>query len=184
MTDVETRCLDAFPEWLRTLPADVRVVAARLDDESLSETSRRHLAGAVNYVFRSLDLIPDGIDELGYVDDAFVLRVASELAARSASLSADDPLAALASDGALVQAFLGSDFERLEGYVADLTHSTARGRTAEDIVCDPEARTALVGDVDGWAADYAVPSFSREGKTLAMVRSFLSAKLPETASAE
>ena len=65
MSDVDTRCLDAFPEWLKTLPADVRSLTNRLDDADLSEEARCQLAGAVNYLFRSLDLIPDGIEELG-----------------------------------------------------------------------------------------------------------------------
>lgn len=178
MSDVDTRCLDTFPEWLKSLPADVRSLADRLDDAELSEAARRQLAGAVNYLFRSLDLIPDGIEELGYVDDAFVLRVAADLAARSTALNDADPISALASGSVLVSEFLGSDYARLEGYVQALGSAPARGRTPEEIVNDASVRAALAIDLDGWSGSYEVPAFSRDQKTLVKLRSFLHAKLP------
>jgi uncharacterized membrane protein YkvA (DUF1232 family) len=178
MSDVDTRCLDAFPEWLKTLPADVRALASRLDDDALPDAAKRQLAGAVNYLFRSLDLIPDGIEELGYVDDAFVVRVAADLAARSTALPDDDAISALASGGVLVGEFLGSDYARLEGYVEALRSAPARGRTPEEIVADPTVRAALAADLDGWSGSYEAPTFSRDPKTLVKLRSFLHAKLP------
>ncbi|MBX3216902.1 MAG: hypothetical protein KF850_33020, partial [Labilithrix sp.] len=83
MTTTDTaalaRFLDVFPDWLRTLGEDARalgdVVTARSDDEVA-----RFVASGLNYIFKSLDLIPDGIDDLGFCDDAFVIRVASALA--------------------------------------------------------------------------------------------------------
>ncbi len=178
MSDVDTRCLDAFPEWLKTLPADVRSLADRLDDTELSEPARRQLAGAVNYLFRSLDLIPDGIEELGYIDDAFVVRVAADLTARSTALTDGDPISALASDAVLVGECLGPDYARLEGYVQALSSAPARGRTPEEIVGEASVRAALASDLDGWAGSYESPAFSRDPKTLVKLRSFLHAKLP------
>ncbi|HOU94151.1 MAG TPA: YkvA family protein, partial [Polyangiaceae bacterium] len=72
MPDHEARCLDAFPEWLRELGADARVLAAALEDAALPEVVRRGCAAALNYLFKSVDLVPDGIEDLGFVDDAFV----------------------------------------------------------------------------------------------------------------
>ncbi len=37
--------------------------------------SRRYATAGLNYIFKSLDLIPDGIDDIGFCDDAFVIRV-------------------------------------------------------------------------------------------------------------
>ncbi len=178
MSDVDTRCLDAFPEWLKTLPADVRLLADQLDNVEIPEAARRQLAGAVNYLFRSLDLIPDGIEELGYIDDAFVVRVAADLAARSTSFVEGDPISALASDAVLVGEFLGADYARLEGYVQALSSAPARGRTPEQIVSEATVRAALATDLDGWSGSYDVPAFSRDAKTLVKLRSFLHAKLP------
>ncbi len=75
MNDLHNRCLDTFPEWLRTLASDATELGALLGSD-LSESSRRYVAGGLNYLFKSLDLIPDGIDDIGYLDDAFVLKLA------------------------------------------------------------------------------------------------------------
>ena len=75
MSDAD-RFLDTFPNWLKSLGDDVSHVAVLLKDAELPDGARRAIAGAVNYLFKSLDLIPDGIEDLGFVDDAFVLRVA------------------------------------------------------------------------------------------------------------
>ena len=77
MTDLQTRCLDTFPEWLRTLATDASDLAQVLTAQGTPESVRRYIAGGLNYLFKSLDLIPDGIEDLGFLDDAFVLRVAS-----------------------------------------------------------------------------------------------------------
>ena len=37
-------------------------------------------AGALTYLFKSPDLIPDGIEDLGFIDDAFVFRMAAAAA--------------------------------------------------------------------------------------------------------
>jgi dTDP-4-dehydrorhamnose reductase len=51
---------------------------------------KRYVTSGLNYIFKSLDLIPDGIDDLGFCDDAFVIRVAAALACEA------DPSAAFA----------------------------------------------------------------------------------------
>ena len=103
---------------------------------AVPESTRLHLISAVNYLFKSLDLIPDGIDDIGYLDDAFVLRVSAELAAQ-ADLSDLDPdklqvLHRLASEAEVVREFLGKDFARLSEYVKGLRKGSARGRTGAD----------------------------------------------------
>ncbi len=68
------------------------------------------IAAALNYVFKSVDLIPDGIDDIGYLDDAFVLRVASAQAlAAGLSAEAHGAVSALAADTAMVKDFLGAE---------------------------------------------------------------------------
>src|SRR5690606_35992489 len=80
MSDVYAPYFEAFPVWLRTLGEDVEELASLLDDASLGEEARESVAGGLNYLFKSLDLIPDGVEHLGYLDDCFVIRVAAELA--------------------------------------------------------------------------------------------------------
>jgi uncharacterized membrane protein YkvA (DUF1232 family) len=176
MSNADSRCLDAFPEWLRSLAEDALALGAVVADDSQPEARRRTVAGALNYLFKSLDLIPDGIEDLGFLDDAFVFRVAAARASDGGSAS--EPLGRLAADTALLREFLGSDYARLEKFVAGLEAGATRGRTVDQIVTDPSARSAFVGDVKGWTASYVVPSFGRDAKNLVKLRSFLTTKLP------
>jgi uncharacterized membrane protein YkvA (DUF1232 family) len=174
MSNVETRCLDAFPDWLRSLSEDAAALVALVADGAEPEDRRRKIAGALNYLFKSLDLIPDGIEDLGFLDDAFVFRVA----AAQIGEGSPAPVAKLARDATLLAEFLGSDYARLERYVAALGNGAVRGRTVEQIVTDDAVRTAFVSDVKGWAQSYVVPTFGRDTKNLVKLKSFLSTKLP------
>ena len=181
MNELHTRCLDLFPEWLRALAADAVELSKVLSQTSAPESTRRYVAGGLNYLFKSLDLIPDGIEDLGFLDDAFVVRVAAALALREAPRSGEEApiLGRLAGDTKLVAELLGAkDYARLEGYVKTLTHGSARGRSVDDILHDEGQRAAFLHEVSGWAASYETPSFSRDEKNLVKLQSFLSAKLP------
>ena len=176
MTELQTRCLDAFPEWLRGLPTDATDLAKLLGDDAVPAAARQHAASALNYLFKSLDLIPDGIEDLGFLDDAFVLRVASRLAKDKGASNA--VLDRLAKDVPLLEELLTTDFARLVAYVEGLVHGAARGRTSEEIVQNPEIRGAFVTELDAWAQSYQAPTFTRDEKNLVKLTSFLSAKLP------
>lgn len=168
--------LDAFPSWLKALASDVNELAPLLRNESLPDEQRRYVAGSINYLFKSLDLIPDGIEDLGYIDDAFVLRVAASLALSSGA--ADASLKRLAKEAAVIAEFLGPDYQRLETYVKGLTKGAARGRTVDEILGDAGVRDSFLSDVTSWVTGYEAPTFSRDEKTLVKLRSFLDTKLP------
>ena len=177
MSDLQTRCLDAFPQWLQSLADDARTLLSVVEDTNVPEDARRELAGSLNYVFKSLDLIPDGIEDLGSVDDAFVLRVAARQVA--GSLAADDArLNALAADTELIKEFLGADFARLDKFVTTLKEQVVRGRSPESIAGDDAVRAEFGREVRAWAESYDVPTFTRDEKTLVKLKAFLSTKLP------
>jgi len=169
------RFLDVFPAWLRTLGEDAGALGSLVaegDDET-----RRYVTSGLNYIFKSLDLIPDGIDDLGFCDDAFVIRVAAALACESDANAKNGILGRLADDARQVEAFLGDDYPRLVAYVKGLRKGAARGRTVEDIMTDASARASFVSEVAAWSKEYQVPSFTRDVKTLIKLKAFLSAKL-------
>jgi uncharacterized membrane protein YkvA (DUF1232 family) len=148
-----------------------------VEDANVAEDTRRELAGSLNYVFKSLDLIPDGIEDLGSVDDAFILRVAAKQVAEA--MGAEDPrLASLAADAALIEEFLGADYPRLDKFVATLRGQTVRGRSPEAIASDESVRAEFGREVRSWAESYDVPTFTRDEKTLVKLKAFLSTKLP------
>ncbi len=177
----ESRFFDAFPNWLRALADDAVALGGLLGAESTPLTARRALAGGLNYLFKSLDLVPDGIDDIGYLDDAFVVRLAARDAlaqegARTADLKGT--LERLAADVDTIKDFLGDDFPRLEAYVKTLAKGAARGRTVDDIVDKSDVRKEFVVDIQAFAKGYQAPSFNRDEKTLVKMRSFLNSRLP------
>jgi uncharacterized membrane protein YkvA (DUF1232 family) len=183
MGESQVEYLDVFPSWLRSLGHDADRLGQMLALEALPEAARQALTGGVNYLFKSLDLVPDGIDDIGYLDDAFVLRVAAEHALRE-DVSALGPeqrqsLETLAADAALVRAFLGDDFQRFERYVIGLRKGAARARTVYEILHDAEVLAAFLSDIAGFAQSYEPPAFSREEKNLIKLRAFFDARLPK-----
>ncbi|MFO0560735.1 MAG: DUF1232 domain-containing protein [Polyangiales bacterium] len=182
MSDVDAKCLDVFPTWLRTLGDDGEGLVDLISDPKIPETARRTLVGGLNYLFKSLDLIPDGIDDIGYLDDAFVLRVAADLANKEGidNIEAGKLTVALrlVNEVDLVKEFLGDDYKRLESYVVGLRRGAARGRSVDDIVNNPSVLAEFIADVRGFAKSYTAPSFSREPKNLIKMRAFFDAKLP------
>jgi uncharacterized membrane protein YkvA (DUF1232 family) len=176
---LENRCLDAFPGWLRTLGDDARALASVLENPSTSDAARRRVAGTLTYLFKSLDLIPDGLQDLGFVDDAFVFRVAAA-GVEPSELGADQSgtLARLAADALLIREYLSDLADRLERYVGNLENTSARGRSVTEVVGDESKRAELAREVRQWADGYEAPNFTRDEKNLVKLRSFLSAKLP------
>ncbi len=177
--DVDARCLETFPQWLRTLGMDGETLVEALLAEGTPDAARRALTAGLNYVFKSVDLIPDGIDDIGYLDDAFVIRVAAAQAlAEGLSATKHTDVASLASEARLVLEFLGDNYKRLDGYVTGLRRGAARGRSVDEILSNVGTRSEFVADVHGFARSYVTPSFGREDKNLIKLRAFLDAKLP------
>jgi uncharacterized membrane protein YkvA (DUF1232 family) len=175
---IDPRYLELFPQWLRNLGEDAAQVGDVLASTAADDDATRSLVGGLNYIFKSLDLIPDGIDDLGYLDDAFVLRVGCALAGAARPELKQGVVLRLADDAHAVKEFLAEDYPRLEGYVRGLRKGAARGRTVEDVVGDDGTRTQFLQEVKAWAGAYQVPTFTRDQRTLVKLRAFLNAKLP------
>jgi hypothetical protein len=168
--------LDVFPEWLHNLGEDAAALG-KVVSSPASDDVRRYVTSGLNYIFKSLDLIPDGIDDLGFCDDAFVIRVAAALACEVDGGAHDGIVGRLADEAKQVEGFLGDDYAKLVTYVQGLRKGAARGRTVEDIITDDSARSAFLSEVAAWSKEYQVPSFTRDVKTLIKLKAFLGAKL-------
>jgi uncharacterized membrane protein YkvA (DUF1232 family) len=175
---IDPRYLEVFPQWLRSLGEDAGAVGEIVASGDCGDDAARALVSGLNYIFKSLDLIPDGIDDLGFLDDAFVLRVACAHAVEARPDAKKGIVQRLSEDTRAVKDFLGEDYSRLEVYVRSLRKGAARGRTVEDIVTDGEIRAPFLDEVRAWAAGYQVPTFTRDQKTLVKLKAFLNAKLP------
>jgi len=181
MTTTEL-CLQAFPTWLQALGTDAVSLALLLRLEPLPQSGRRAIAAALCYLYKSLDLIPDGIEDLGYMDDAFVLRVSCAIALQQAPAAKDVDatglLDRLSSEDSLIRELLEGDYARLHNYVLGLQSGAARGRTVDEIVSDAAACEQFAADIEQWASAYRPPAFGCDDKTLVKLKAFLSAKLP------
>ncbi|HEY8042376.1 MAG TPA: YkvA family protein [Polyangiaceae bacterium] len=175
---LDPRYLELFPQWLRSLGEDAAQVGDALAAGGTDDEATRSLIAGLNYIFKSLDLIPDGIDDLGFLDDAFVLRVACAQAGAAKPDARQGVVQRLGDDAHAVKEFLGEDYPRLEAYVRGLRKGAARGRTVEDIVTDGDTRAQFLGEVRAWSGAYQVPGFTRDQKTLVKLQAFLNAKLP------
>jgi uncharacterized membrane protein YkvA (DUF1232 family) len=182
MNDLANECLEAFPKWLESLNEDAVVLASLLTAESIPEPARRYVAGSLNYLAKSLDLIPDGVEDLGYLDDAFVMRVAANLAVEQAPTARDADIrgiiARFADEAELIERLLEDDYARLVKYVRGLEKGAARGYTVDEIIADPSVRGNVIRDVQVWSKSYKTPSFTKDEQTLIKLKSFLAAKLP------
>ena len=78
--EIKTRCLETFGSWIASLSGDIEALMEVVKDDSLDRGAREASTGGINYLFKSLDLIPDGIDDIGYLDDAFTVRVSGSMA--------------------------------------------------------------------------------------------------------
>jgi len=178
MTPFESSCLDAFPNWLRSLGQDTRQLAAIAENRELALGARRPAAIAVNYLFKSLDLIPDGLEDLGFIDDAFVFRVAAAAAAAGdAHADSSGTLRRLADEAALVREFLGDVYPKLEAYVLGLEETAARGRKVSEVLSNESVSADFARDARQWADGFQAPSFLKDEKNLVKLRSFLAARL-------
>jgi uncharacterized membrane protein YkvA (DUF1232 family) len=181
MTDT-TNYLETFPAWLGTLGADAASLATVLGSSEIPSGSREAVAGGLNYLFKSLDLIPDGIADIGFLDDAFVLRVTADLAVRDSLEGVDDAtqdaVHRLAGECETIRGFLAQDYERLETYVRGLRTASARGRTVGEILENADVRSEFVSEVQGFSENYEAPTFSREERNLVKLKAFFDAKLP------
>jgi uncharacterized membrane protein YkvA (DUF1232 family) len=173
---LDARFLEIFPTYLRSLGDDAGALGEVVTSDAPDEV-RRYVVAGLNYIFKSLDLIPDGIDDLGFLDDAFVLRVAAALAASEPGAAPSEHLARLAGDAAQIREFLGDVYPRLEAYVKNLRKGAARGRTVDDVMAETTTRDTFLHEVTAWAKEYQVPTFTRDVKTLIKLKAFLSAKL-------
>jgi uncharacterized membrane protein YkvA (DUF1232 family) len=178
MDPLDARCLEAFPAWLKSLAEDAKKLAAVVDGPALPESARKGAATGLNYLFKSLDLIPDGLEDLGFVDDAFVFRVAARgVSQGDAAADTSGVLARLSEDAALVEEFLGELYPKLAAYVLGLEKAAVRGRSAADITSDAGMAADFARDVRTWADGYAPPAFLRDEKNLVKLRAFLGSKL-------
>jgi uncharacterized membrane protein YkvA (DUF1232 family) len=177
MDATDERFVAVFSQALLSLPEDVKALLAAINDDAPRPEVQRALVCAANYLCKSLDLIDDGVEGLGYLDDALVLRLLCAQAQTKGALPAE--LQSLAGEAQLVRGFLGTLNERCERFVESFQELSVRGRSVDAILGDAASREELTSDLLDWAARYKTPAFTLDQLGLSKLRSFLAARLPE-----
>jgi hypothetical protein len=168
----------AFLAWLAGLGGEARELAALLAREDAPPPLRRFAAETLNQLLYAVDLIPEGIEGLGYLEALFGFRLlARELSeAEPDSVSADPhgTVRRLSSEADLVRAFLGDeDQQRLLALAHLQGEKRARGRSLAELLELPEAQSAAIEDVQSWAEQYRPPQFGSGSHDLVRLLSFL-----------
>ena len=184
MNDINEKCLEIFPAWLESLGEDVRVILETLKQGGLAPDAKRPLIGGINYLFKALDLIPDSVEDIGYLDDAFMIRITAKSALEGDIGTIDDDLKKrlhqLGSGTEVMTQFLDEAlFGRLEKYARKLARGAARGRTVDEIIEESSIFEAFSANVVEFVDSYSAPSMTKDENTLIKFRAFLDAKLPK-----
>lgn len=166
--------LENFRAWLVRLPKDVELLSSVLEGDALASDGKIKLASGLNYLLKSIDLIDDGIAGLGFLDDAFVLRL---VVARVPS-EVPEALSELRAEADLVLEFLGDLRGRFDAFLISLEETQVRGRTPAEIAEDPAVASEFVSELRSFSQRYECPAFTSEPSSLVKLRAFLNAKLP------
>ncbi|ACY17634.1 hypothetical protein Hoch_5146 [Haliangium ochraceum DSM 14365] len=165
--------MEVIASWVDSLPDDIEIAKAVIESEAADDEARTLAAVSLAYLILRMDLIPDWNEVIGVIDDAMVLRVCLELAARRNLLSVlDDDLrphvGRLINDVDLIQQFLGpATFARLRRYCERLIDTPVHGHSPRHCAHDTAAREALYKAV---RADLRMPRDGEVGQVDAQPR--------------
>lgn len=185
MTPSEARFLRTFQSWLDAMGSEVGALGELLENTEAPAALRGASAASVAYLLRSFEIIPEGLEALGYLDDVFVFRALAERAVledpEAASFDATGTVARLAAEAELVAEFLGEDYPRLQAAAFASGPEHAEGRHAEDLLKDPELGAAALGEARAWAESYRAPELNHGAEELVKLGSFFRTKLERMA---
>lgn len=181
MAPAEIELLEAFRGWLAELPADSALLCETLEGENAPEPLRRCSADVLWHLRRSLALIPDGLEALGYLEHAFVSRaLARELSSAHDLAERGGVLRRLAQEAELVERFLPEEFSRLS--------AAARGwpqgdeHPGAELLVDAERRAEALAEVRAWIDDYRPPLLEQRPEELLKLGAFMRTRLSREAS--
>ena len=164
-------------QWTSSLANDTSPLIAAMTAAETPREARRLLVGALSFFIRKVDIVPDYVEGIGLVDDAFVLRVASALAEQSGLGELDVEVAAaieaLAESTAPIKEFLWDLYPQFEDFVRALPDQTVRGRTADNVLDDPAAREDFLREVNDELRLLEVKPFLDSDRVLTDLKAFI-----------
>lgn len=149
--------------WLVSLPTDIKILIEMIGDDELDMKARSLAVGTIVYVLAPIDLIPEKIPVLGYVDDVVVLHIAVALAVqidpnrgRYYREKYPQTFETLDQQIDLLRKTLGALYSWLTALVENLVKRRFRGQTAEDIIGSEKLHEDMFDAAMEYAADVNV----------------------------
>ena len=176
----EPKFLPAFAGWLRVMGEDVLSLANLLDAPEAPLPYRRAAAEALSGLLRLVQLIPEGIEALGYLEGAFAFRVIAERAlagSHEPAEGADGRVPRLAADAALVTEFLGDDLPRFREIWLTPEATQRAGRPASDLLDDEALRHDVLREARAWVEHYHAPELGEGPQERVKIESFFRTRL-------
>jgi hypothetical protein len=166
----------AFSTWLRALGEDVLSLAQLLGTPEAPVPSRLAAAQALHGWLRLVEIVPEGIEALGYLEGAFAFRVIAERALADspepAEGAVDGRVRRLAADAALVAEFLGDDLPRLRERWLAPEATTRAGRPASALLEDDALRHDVQRELREWVEQYHAPELGDGPEELVKIEAF------------
>jgi hypothetical protein len=169
--------LSTFGSWLAQLGGEADALCRLVEQEELPVAARRVGAESLNHLLYSVELIPEGLEALGHLEDTFAFRVLAQQAVSAepdlASADASGTLGRLAGEAEVLAEFLGADDHARFGQLASERSQRVRGRQIEDLLEPGDARSAALEEARSWSQSYRAPSFGAGEQDLVKLRAFL-----------
>jgi hypothetical protein len=178
---MDPKFLPAFAGWLRAMGEDVLSLANLLESLETPEPVRQVSAEALQYLLRASDLIPEGLEPLGYLEVAFAFRLLGERALLDhpelAEPGAEGRVPRLAADAALVAEFLGDDLPLFAQLALDPAASTRAGHAAPELLTDDELRASALREAREWVERSGAPELADGSEELVKIGAFFRTRL-------
>jgi uncharacterized membrane protein YkvA (DUF1232 family) len=149
--------------WLVSLPTDLKILVEMVGDDELDMRARSLAVGTIVYILAPIDLIPEKVPVLGYVDDAIILHIAVAIAVqidpdrgRYYREKYPQTFGELDQQIELLRETLGSLYSWLTALVENLTKRRFRGQSAEDVVSSEQLQEDVFDAAMEYAADVSV----------------------------
>ncbi len=172
---MEQKFLPTFAGWLGALGEDVLSLANLLSSPEAPEPFRLVSAQALESLLRAAELIPEGLENLGYLEQAFIFRLLARRAvSESPELGSEGRVPRLAAEAEWVDAFIADDLAAL----SELAFVEARrGRPAGQLLEDEEARAEVLREARAWVEGYRAPELGDGAEELVKLRAFFRTRL-------
>ena len=149
--------------WLQSLPTDIKILIEMIRDDELDLNARSVAVGVVIYILAPIDLIPEKIPILGYIDDVIILHIGLMVILEMDSVRAQyyrekysDTFVVLDQQIELLRTTLGALYTWLKALVDKLQNRRYHGKTADEVTASEQIQDEMFDEAMEYAANVNV----------------------------